>query len=93
MFFRTKDPAAGEPAKADVVFTRKVDAPEMSEIQVRFADYRSVGGVQLPYKWTTSVGGQTSEVFDVTGYDLNPANIAEKFPNRKVLVRTPKDGQ
>jgi len=94
MFFRTKDPAAGgEPAKADMVFTRKLDAPEMAEIQIRFEDYRSVGGVQLPYKWTTSVGGQTSEVFDVTGYDLNPANIAEKFRNQKVLVRTSKDGQ
>ena len=91
MFFRTKDPAAGEPAKADMVFTRKVDAPEMSEIQIRFADYRGVNGVQLPYKWTTSVGGQTNEVFDVTGYELNPANIAEKFQNQKVLVRTKKE--
>ncbi|PYT01852.1 MAG: hypothetical protein DMF63_03170 [Acidobacteria bacterium] len=93
MFFRTKEPAAGEPAKDNVMFTRKVDAPEMAEIQVRFADYRSVNGVQLPYKWTTSVAGQTTEAFDVTGYDVNPANIAEKFQNQKVFVRTAKPGQ
>jgi hypothetical protein len=93
MFFRTKEPAAGagEPAKADVVFTRKLEAPELAEVQVRFADYRSVNGVQLPYKWTTSVGGQTSEVFDVTGYELNPANISEKFQNQRTFVRTKKE--
>ena len=91
MFFRTKEPASGIAPKENVMFTRKVDAPEMAEVQVRFGDYRSVNGVQLPYKWMTSVGGQTSEVFDVTGYDLNPANIAEKFQNQKVLVRTKKE--
>jgi len=91
MFFRTKDPAAGEPEKGTMVFTRKIDAPEMAEVQVRFGDYRGVNGVQLPYKWTTSVGGQTTEVFDVAGYEVNPANIAEKFQNQKVLVRTKKD--
>jgi hypothetical protein len=91
MFFRTKDPAVGEPAKDNIVFTRKVEAPEMAEVQVRFSDYRGVNGVQLPYKWTTSVGGQTSEVFDVTGYDVNPTNIAEKFQNQKVLMRTKKE--
>jgi len=24
----------------------------------------------------------------VTGYEINPANIAEKFANQKVMVRT-----
>ncbi|HUR96894.1 MAG TPA: hypothetical protein VMZ26_02385 [Pyrinomonadaceae bacterium] len=95
MFFRTKEPASGaasvEPTKEKVTFSRKVDTPETSEVQVRFADYRSVNGVQLPYKWTTSIAGQTSEVFDVTNYDLNPANIAEKFQNERVLVRTKKE--
>jgi hypothetical protein len=96
MFFRTKDPAAdaatsGEPLKEKVIFDRKIEGPELAEVQVRFADYRSVNGVQLPYKWTTSVAGQTSEVFDVTNYDVNPANIAEKFQNQKVFVRTKKE--
>jgi hypothetical protein len=93
MFFRTQAPVAGTPdsPKEKMTFQRKIDAPEMSEVQVRFADYRSVNGVQLPYKWTTSVAGQTSEVFDVTNYDINPANIAEKFQNQKVLVRTKKE--
>ncbi|MEP6705570.1 MAG: hypothetical protein ABJB34_12255, partial [Acidobacteriota bacterium] len=84
MFFRTKEPTSAvapsfEPSKDKVVFSQKIEGPELAEVQVRFTDYRSVNGVQLPYKWTTSVAGQTSEVFDVTNYDLNPANIAEKF--------------
>ena len=95
MFFRTKDPAdvrSAEPSKDKVAFTRKIEAPELAEIQVRFSDYRSVNGVQLPYKWTTSTAGQTSEVLDVASYELNPANIAEKFQNQKVFVRTKKEG-
>ena len=88
MFFRSKAPEGIEPAKDKMMFNHEVAAPPMSEIQIRFADYRSVNGVQLPYRWTTSVAGQTTEVFDVTGYEINPANIAEKFQDQKVLVRT-----
>lgn len=93
MFFRSKDPA-GAPAEKDVVtFARKVEgpAPELVEYNVRFSDYRGVNGVQLPFKWTTTVGGQPSEVLDVTGYEINPANIAEKFQDQKVFVRTKKE--
>ena len=93
MMFKTKA-ADGVPADDKVAtFTHKIDAPEMAEIQVKFADYRGVNGVQLPYKWTTTVGGQTTEVFDVTGYELNPTNIADKFQNQKVFVRKLKEGQ
>ena len=38
--------------------------------------------------------GEVGETFDVTNYEINPANIAEKFQNHKVMVRTKKpDGQ
>ncbi len=84
-------PDAGEP-KDKVFFRQTVDVPAMAEVQLRFSDYRSTNGVQLPYRWTTSVAGQTTEVLDVTGYDVNPANIAEKFQNQRVLVRTKKEG-
>jgi len=86
---------AGEAARDHVMFTKKIDA-EMGSVEnlVKFSDYRSIGSVQLPYKWTTTVGGNVREVFDVTSYDLNPANIAERFANQKVFVRTKKaDGQ
>jgi hypothetical protein len=88
----TKD---GEPAVAATTemktFTHKIDGPgETAEHFVRFADYRSVNGVQLPYKWTTSIGGQTTEVFDVTSFEVNTANIAERFDGQKIFVRTAK---
>jgi hypothetical protein len=67
---------------------------DKAEFQVRFSDYRSVNGVQLPYRWTTNVNGSVEETFDVENYEVNPANIAEKFQHEKVFVRMKKpDGQ
>ncbi len=88
MQFRTKAPEGTDVSKDVVMFNHKIDGGEMAEFNVRFSDYRSVNGVQLPYRWTTAVAGQTSEVFDVTGYQINPANIADRFQNQKVMVRT-----
>jgi len=90
--FRTKAPEGGEP-KDNVFFTRKVEGPPMetADYNVKFSDYRSVNGVQLPFKWTQIVGGVVDEVFAVAAYDINPANIADKFcnENMKVKVRAP----
>ena len=91
MLFRSKEPASADASKDVVMFNHQVEAPEMAEFNVRFSDFRGVDGVQLPFKWTTTVGGQPSEVFDVTGYEINPANIAERFQNQKVMVRTKKE--
>jgi hypothetical protein len=88
MHFKTKTPEGAEPLKDKVTFNHKIEGSAKAEFQIRFSDYRSVNGVQLPYKWTTSVAGQTSEVMDVTGYEINPANIAERFQNQKVFVRS-----
>ncbi len=78
-----------------VIVGRTLDpSGEGVEKLVKFTDYRSTGTVLLPYRWTTTVGGNTIEVFDVTSYDVNPANIAEKFAGQKVFFRTKKpDGQ
>lgn len=86
----TRKDGAGE--KGNVMFTRTIsgDAGPMAEYTVKFSDYRATGGVQLPYKWTRTVGGATDEVFDVTNYEINPANIAEKFQNNNVKVRMTK---
>lgn len=84
-------PPPTDGAKDTVVFTKKLDGlGETAEFMVRFSDYRSTGGVQLPYKWMTTVGGTTDEVFDVTSYEVNPANIADRFKDHKVFVRKAK---
>lgn len=96
MKFRT-----GEMLRADapkdkdtVVFTRKFDTvADTAEFTVKFTDYRSTGGVQLPYRWTTTVGDKTAETFDVTSYEVNPADIADRFNGKggqKVMIRTTK---
>ncbi len=78
------------------IITRKSDAPEeLAEYQVKFSDYKSVNGVQLPHKWTQTVGGQPDQNVDVTSYEINPANIADKFNQMppKILFRTEKKVQ
>ena len=80
------------PVEKDVVmFERKVAAPDAGiENIVRFADFRSVNGLLLPYKWTTTIGGKAGDVFDVSSYELNPANISDRFKGDKVMVRMKK---
>ncbi len=73
----------------DRTMIRKVDASKtMAEYNVRFSDYRAVNGVQLPFKWTQTIGGQPDETFDVTSYEVNPPNIGEKFKgDHNVMIR------
>lgn len=86
----TATPNGGEPARTVVMRKTEMPAGEMAEFTVKFSDYRSVSGVSLPHRWTQTVGGAADEVFDVTSYEINPTNIAEKFQNQKVMVRTKK---
>ncbi len=87
-----KDDAAANGDKQENVFVRKMGAPETAEFQVKFSDYRTVNGVQMPYKWTQTVGGSADEIIDVTAYEINPANIAEKFDKepQRIMIRTKK---
>lgn len=94
MIFMRKDdkkPAADAETR---VFVRKLEAPpETAEFQIKFSDYRAVNGIQLPFKWTQTVGGKADEVIDITGYEINPANIADKLKEVPVrtFVRVPKE--
>ncbi len=61
------------------------------EHQLKFADFRSVGGLLLPHRWTETVGGKPTQNIDITNYEINPANIADKFKGQKVFLRKAKD--
>lgn len=91
MSYKGHAPVEGN--KKVMVFTKTIDASEQAENFVRFGDYRSMNGVQLPYKWTISVAGQVTEVFDVVSYEVNPANIADRFSGQTVKVRMAKPVQ
>ena len=90
--FEHKRPAPDDGAKDVVMFKRNADPVAKAEITVKFSDFRDAGGVQLPYRWTTVVGDRTTEVFDVSSYDINPANIAGKFAGQETRLRIKKDG-
>lgn len=68
------------------IFTRTMKEQEIAEFQVKFSDFRSVGGLQLPHRWTQTIAGKDDEVIDITAFEINPANIAEKF--KEIPVRT-----
>lgn len=91
--FKFEKPASADAAnKKEVqVFVNKIDKIEPVEHQLKLSDFRSVGGLLLPHKWTESVGGETGETVDVSNYEINPTNISEKFKKEKVIVRTQKD--
>ena len=80
MIFRIRKDEAKTESDARV-FERELNKPETAEFQIRFSDYRAVNGILLPHRWTQTVGGNADEIFDVTNYEINPANIAEKFQN------------
>ena len=92
--FRHADPVDDTKEKGTMVFTTRLDASaDSAEFTVKFADYRSTGGVQLPYRWTTTAGDKTVETFEVTSYDVNPADIANRFNGsggQRVMIRTTK---
>lgn len=90
IFQINKDEMKNESNGETKVFTRRLEKPETAEIQVRFSDYRTVNGVLLPYRWTQTINGNADETIDITNYEINPANIADKFQNlpRKVMIRT-----
>lgn len=78
----------------NIVFERKIDGDlpsgerkivmggalsEDSEIQVRFSNFRTVGGLLLPYTMTHVINGVVDAVWTVDSYEINSATINDKF--------------
>jgi hypothetical protein len=93
VMFLKRDGVPPADAKDKMVFLRSVDAPaeQTAEFQVKFSDYRTVSGVQFPFKWVQTAGGAADETFEVSSFEVNPANIAEQFEKpRGAVFRTTK---
>lgn len=69
----------------------KAGNSERVEHRLNFSDFRSVNGLLLPFRWSETVGGMQTQTIDITGYEINPANIAEKFNGEMVFVRKVKE--
>ena len=52
-----------------------------AEVQVRFSNFRSAGGLLLPYTFTHVVNGVVDTVWSVEKYDINSPSINDKFQN------------
>jgi hypothetical protein len=89
--FTTKSLPKGEPKETQIIVKAQGNL-ELVNYQVKFSDYRNVNGVQLPFRWTTTSAGNPNETFDVTTYEVNPANIAEKFNKQpqRIMMRVEK---
>jgi hypothetical protein len=82
-------------AENKMVIVKSAGDMQTVDYQVKFSDYRSVNGVQLPYRWTTTSAGNPNETLEVTAYEVNPANIAEKFNKQpqRIMMRVEKPKQ
>lgn len=60
-------------------FEMRLPMTEDADIQVRFSDFRAVGGVLLPHTLTQLVNGQVETVWTVENYEINSPSINEKF--------------
>jgi hypothetical protein len=89
-------PADTDGSKNVVFFARPDGGGDATPMELRFSDYRSTNGLQLPYQWTTT-GGDIKEEFNVTSYEINPSDIGSSFENpkdgQKVELRVKKVGQ
>jgi hypothetical protein len=65
-------------AEAEVAASR----PPEVEVQVRFSDYRIVGGLLLPHRLTKATDGQANEEWEMTKFKLNPTLKPEKFEKK-----------
>ncbi|MDQ4121802.1 MAG: hypothetical protein M3209_10190 [Acidobacteriota bacterium] len=64
-------------------------AVEEADFQVRFSDYRSVNGLMLPHRIAKTVNGEEGETMTIDSYQVNVANLGEKFKDNFTFVRKP----
>lgn len=57
-------------------------AEPMVEIQLRYEDYQSEGGVQLPHRISRTIDGQITEEWTLTKFKINPNIKADKFEKK-----------
>ncbi len=76
----TKDgPKDAAVSNVEVVNGNGDEPDATAEYKVKFSNYHTVNGVNLPHKWTQTVAGQTDQTINVSAFEINPANIADKF--------------
>jgi len=65
---------------------KMADAKDV-EHQVKFSDFKTVGGLKLPHQWSESADGKKAQSVSVTSYKINPSDIEDKFKHKKVYFK------
>lgn len=55
---------------------------EEVEMQLRFTDYRKIGGLLLPHRITQGSDGEVNEEWEIKTYEFNPQFKADKFQKK-----------
>lgn len=60
----------------------QMQPPQEKQFEVKFSDYRQVGGIWLPFQITRAVEGKVSEELTIKDYRINPAFKADEFKKK-----------
>ncbi len=87
VFFMKKEGMKEMSKEELVAMKEKMRDRQPAETQIKFSDFRNAGNLLLPHRWAESTNGKQSQTIDITSYEINPANIADKFGKQKVKIR------
>lgn len=77
----------GEIPAEGQMYRFKLEEPAEADIQLKFADYRTVNGIKLPHQLTEIVNGNVSLTTTVESYEINAPNVAERFKQNHMRIR------
>jgi hypothetical protein len=76
LFFRQ---GGGPPPSQDEIRKRMAEPPQEVTYELHVEDYKDVGGVMLPHRFTQSVDGKATEEWTVSAFKVNPNLKPESF--------------
>ena len=86
---KTENPTNPGEQKQFVVRIAEKDMRQ-GEARIKFSEFRDFDGLKLPFRWENSFDNTNKSNFEVTSYEINPADINERLkqPERKFLIKT-----
>ena len=69
----------GEKPSREQLIEMKKKAGNGSQRLMKFDDFRSVGNLNLPHRWTEMADNKILRTIDVTSMEINPADLSQKF--------------
>ena len=79
LIMRRMAPGAGGEEAERAARAAEDAPPAEATFEMRLADYRPVGGIQLPHEITRAINGQTNEEWTIESYTVNPSLKANTF--------------